>query len=73
VSVMDIPTPTTLLRTAAAASYLDIRERTLETWRARGEGPPFVRISRRAVRYRLSDLLAWAAEHVVDPGSRTGE
>jgi hypothetical protein len=30
--------------------------RTLEAWRRRGYGPPFLRLSPRLVRYRASDL-----------------
>ena len=64
---MGTPTPTTLLRTAAAAAYLDVRERTLETWRGRGTGPAFVRLSGRAVRYREEDLRAFAEAHLIAP------
>jgi len=39
--------------------------RTLESWRLKGGGPPFVRISRRSVRYRRSDLEQWIEDRVV--------
>jgi hypothetical protein len=50
-----------LLTTPEAARLLMFKPKTLEELRRRGGGPPFVRLSRRAVRYRLSDLNAWLA------------
>ncbi|HVS63278.1 MAG TPA: helix-turn-helix domain-containing protein [Thermoanaerobaculia bacterium] len=50
--------------TPRAAEVLDVSRRTLEAWRVRGGGPPYVVLSatgrRGAVRYRLDELLAWA-------------
>ena len=61
-----------LLTTAEAAEYLGLGKRTLEDWRIRPsrgrtgemdfEPPAFVRVGRRNVRYRRSDLDAWLAE-----------
>ena len=42
-----------------AAKVLGFSPRTLQSWRVSGDGPPFVRVSPRAIRYRLSDLEAW--------------
>jgi len=39
--------------------------RTLEAWRLRGYGPPFLRLSPRLVRYRASDIDQWLAARVV--------
>jgi len=50
-----------LLDQDQAAEVLSVRPRTMESWRCRGGGPPFVRIGRH-VRYRLSDLHAWIDE-----------
>lgn len=61
-----------LLRQAEAADVLDVSERFLEERRWKGGGSPYVRLSSRAVRYRLSDLEAWIADRVrtstSDPG-----
>ena len=38
------------------------RPRTAQRWRITGDGPPFVRLGRRKVGYRLSDCEKWAAE-----------
>ena len=40
-------------------------ERSLEAWRRRGYGPPFIRVSPRVVRYRRLDVERWLAARVV--------
>ena len=61
-----------LLTTDEAARFLGLARQTLETARTCGRNPqlPFVRLSKRAVRYRRSDLLAFIEAHLVggDPG-----
>ena len=51
-----------LLKTPAAAKVLDVKPRTLEEWRSRGGGPPFVRLSATCVRYELDKLKEWISE-----------
>ena len=51
--------PDALLHTIEAAFLLGLSHRTLETLRLRGDGPPFVAITKRAVRYRRQDLIVW--------------
>ena len=46
--------------TMRAAAYLGLSGRTLEGYRVSGDGPAFHRSGNR-VRYRRSDLDAWAA------------
>lgn len=58
-----------LLTTREAAKVLNTTDRFLEARRVRGGGPKYVRISARAVRYRLSDLQAWIAERVFEKTS----
>ncbi len=58
-----------LLRQEEAAAMLNVAPRTLEAWRFRGEGPPWVRISGRCVRYRKSDLLAFIEERLKSSAS----
>ena len=48
-----------LLNTAQAAHYLSLRPATLEHWRMTRNGPPFVRVGPRIVRYRRTDLDVW--------------
>jgi excisionase family DNA binding protein len=44
-----------MVRTEQAAAILDVKKSTMEAWRCRGGGPPFVRYGR-AIRYREEDL-----------------
>jgi predicted DNA-binding transcriptional regulator AlpA len=56
-----VPTdPDALLRETEAAALLGFKPRALQEWRRTGEGPRFVRVSGRAVRYRRRDLTEWA-------------
>ncbi len=48
------------LHTLDAAAYLGLSHRTLDGYRVSGAGPAFHRFENR-VRYRRSDLDAWAA------------
>lgn len=54
---MDLPS---LMTTRQAAEYLGFSALTLKKWRCLGSGPRFLRIGGTAVRYRRSDLEAWA-------------
>lgn len=47
------------LTTEGAAAYIGSTRNTLKTYRARGKGPPFHRVSGRLVRYRRDELDAW--------------
>lgn len=49
-----------LINEKAAGEYLNVAIRTLQAWRVRGGGPKYVSISRRCVKYRLTDLDVWA-------------
>lgn len=61
--------PNALLFPIEAGYLLGVERRTLDGWRHRGGGPPFVRISARAIRYRRADLLAWIEARVVSSKS----
>ena len=47
--------------------------RTLEAWRRRGYGPPFLRLSPRLVRYRTSDIDRWLAARAVGTRDPAGD
>ena len=49
------------MNTSRAADYLGLSPRTLDGYRVSGDGPAFHRFGNR-VRYRRSDLDAWAAK-----------
>ncbi|WP_051212476.1 helix-turn-helix transcriptional regulator [Rubritepida flocculans] len=50
-----------LLTEHEAAELLRVAPRSLQRWRATGDGPRFVRLGLRRVAYAEADLLAWAA------------
>ncbi|HEX9941346.1 MAG TPA: helix-turn-helix domain-containing protein [Thermoanaerobaculia bacterium] len=51
-----------LLLPEELATLLRIETGTLEAWRCRGTGPPCVKLGRKEVRYRPSDVLRWLEE-----------
>ena len=55
--------PDTLLTEGQLAERLGFTRRALQQWRITGQGPRFVRISARAIRYRWRDVLVWLDEH----------
>ena len=61
-----------LLTTPDAARVLGMKPAALENWRWRGEGPPYVRVTARAIRYRRADLERFIEERLrcstSDPG-----
>ena len=46
----------TLLTPGQAAAWLGVDEDRLTTWREHDEGPAYVRISRRTIRYEPAEL-----------------
>jgi excisionase family DNA binding protein len=59
-----------LLTESEAAEYLNLPPRTLSTWRQRGGGPRFTRLSRN-VRYRQHDLDEFVNAGLRDNTSQT--
>ncbi len=53
-----------LIREAQAARFLDYSIRTLQGLRYRGGGPSYLKMSSRCIRYRRSDLRAWAEQRL---------
>ena len=53
------PASLPLMSEAEAAEFLGYTTRFLQERRRRGQGPKFVRISQRAIRYRPEDIRAW--------------
>ncbi len=54
--------PDELLTEEEAAKLTKMSERTLQAWRVREVGPPYIRFGR-TVRYRRRDLVAWIARN----------
>ncbi len=53
-----------LLTTKQAADYLGVSASFLEKDRWRGARIPFVRIGRRTIKYRLTDLESYVAQQI---------
>lgn len=51
--------PADLLNETEASASLNIAVQTMRNWRWKGEGPIFVKLNKRAVRYRRADLDAF--------------
>jgi len=54
----------TLYGESVISKKLDCEEKTLQAWRSRGGGPPFVKIGR-LVRYRGCDVKQWINSRTV--------
>ena len=65
--------PERLLTPIQAADFLSLTPRWLEMKRYHGDGPPFVRVSARCIRYRLSDIEDWIACRIRTSTSDLGE
>lgn len=61
-----------LLTTSLVARQLDCEQKTLEAWRSRGQGPPFVRVGR-LIRYRREDIEAWVIARRTTPMIQTSQ
>lgn len=48
-----------LMTEVETADYLGLTTRTLQAWRVKGGGPPFLRVSPRVIRYRRVEIDAW--------------
>ena len=59
-----------LLTEKQAAALIKFTPRFLEARRQRGSGPPFVRTSSCAIRYRRTDLREWIAARVETPSTK---
>ena len=63
-----------LINEKAMAEFMDLTDRTLQKWRRTGEGPRFVRISSRCVKYRRIDGREYSESRLrvstADPGPK---
>jgi len=53
-----------------AASFLGLQPRTLEYWRQIRRGPRFLSYSKRCIRYKLCDLIAFQESRAVETTGR---
>jgi predicted DNA-binding transcriptional regulator AlpA len=59
-----------ILTEVEIADFLKLSTRTLQSWRIKSDGPPFIRVGR-AIRYRLRDVVAWIEARTVAPANQT--
>lgn len=52
------------------AEILQVKDRTLEQWRLYGKGPPYIRVSRRCIRYDEQAVRQWMEARSVIPGQQ---
>ena len=52
-----------LIDEKAAASFLGLSIRTIQAMRQKGDGPTYIALSIRCVRYRRIDLRRWCNKH----------
>ena len=53
-----------LLLPFEVAEILRVEVETLEGWRSKGTGPRYLKIGKREIRYRPSEVLRWLDERV---------
>ena len=54
-----------LMKTSDTAEFLGVSQEVLFEWRQKGEGPPYLHITSRTLRYDRDDVIAWAQSHRV--------
>lgn len=61
--------PDSHLESAAwAARMLGVTPEHLATMRYRGQGPAYVRLSKRCVKYNPTTVMAWIQSHTIEEG-----
>ncbi|MBC4019391.1 helix-turn-helix transcriptional regulator [Siccirubricoccus deserti] len=56
--------PQSLLTPEDVAVRLGVSRKALERWRGTGDGPRFVRLGHKTIRYRVEDVDAFVAERL---------
>lgn len=54
-----------LMKISEVAEFMGVTEAVIYEWRRMGEGPPFMHITARTVRYDRDDVIEWARSHRV--------
>ena len=70
--VLEVNMSNEFLTTVELSELIRIKPQTIRKWRLRGEGPPYLQLTkstRARALYRTSDINAWLESHSVDPGN----
>ena len=62
-----------LITEKPAGKFCDLTDRAMQKYRQTGDGPRFVRISSRCIRYRRIDLRAWVEARLRNSTSDDGQ
>ena len=62
-----------LIDEQGAGDFLGLTARCLQGWRYKGDGPKYLRLSARCIRYRRADLRAWFEDRLRTSTSDTGQ
>lgn len=62
-----------LINEKEAGAFLDLTDRAMQACRQRADGPRFIRLSSRCIRYRRTDLKAWAETRIRTSTSDQGQ
>jgi len=54
-----------LMKTSECAEFLGVSEVVLFEWRQKRQGPPYLHITARTLRYDRDDVIEWARSHRV--------
>jgi len=63
----------TLIPEEPAADFLSLKKGTLQNYRQFGDGPKYIRLSARCIRYTRADLREWAESRKRTSTSDLGE
>jgi len=59
-----------LLKEGQAAEFLGLSDNTLRDWRWRNQGPPYIRLSAKCIRYDKEQLGQWLREKTEQPKNK---
>ena len=62
-----------LINEKEAGRFLKLTDRTMQSYRRTGDGPRYIRLSSRCLRYRRIDLREWAEARFRTSTSDTGQ
>ena len=51
-----------------AAEYLSLSKKSLQRWRFNRQGPPYVKLNMKTIRYQREDLDQWMKDRLVSNG-----
>ena len=51
----------------SAGKIIKFEVQTLRNWRCKGIGPPYYKINKRCIRYKIKDLHEFMSKHKINP------